>query len=69
VSEEVVNVCKQPMVKACENGTVGEPICSTHYETVCETKYVLLPFYADRKENPIFLIYKEIQMGSVAKIK
>jgi hypothetical protein len=54
VSEEVVNVCKQPMVKACENGTVGEPICSTHYETVCETKYVLLPFYTDKKRKSNF---------------
>jgi hypothetical protein len=66
VSEEVVNVCKQPMVKACENGTVGEPICSTHYETVCETKYVLLSLYTDKK-NQIFHIYKKIQEGSVAK--
>jgi hypothetical protein len=28
---------------------------------------VLVMFYTDKKENEIFLIYREIQMGSVAK--
>ncbi len=56
-------MCKQPMVKACENGTVGEPICSTHYETVCETKYVLLSFYTDKKIK----FSTDIRKGSVVK--
>jgi hypothetical protein len=38
VTEEQVDVCRQPLVKACSNGTVGEEVCKTHYESICETK-------------------------------
>jgi hypothetical protein len=38
VFEETVEVCKQPLVKTCNNETVGEEVCSTHYETNCETR-------------------------------
>ena len=42
VFEETVEVCKQPLVKTCSNGTVGEEVCTTQYETNCETRYVIV---------------------------
>ena len=36
---ETVNVCHTPVVRKCGNEPVGPEICSTHYETNCETKY------------------------------
>jgi hypothetical protein len=34
---------------------------------ICKISRVLKRIYTDKKENEIFLIYKEIQMGAVAK--
>ena len=41
--EEDVEICNEPLKKVCNNETVGqgETVCSTHYETVCETRWVI----------------------------
>ena len=36
---ETVNVCHTPVVRQCGDSPVGPEICSTHYETNCETRY------------------------------
>ena len=38
--EEDVEICNEPLKKVCNNETAGqgETVCSTHYETVCETR-------------------------------
>ena len=36
---ESVNICHTPIVRKCGDEPVGPDICSTHYETNCETKY------------------------------
>ena len=36
---ETVNVCHTPVVRQCGDEPVGPEICSTHYETNCETRY------------------------------
>jgi hypothetical protein len=37
--EETIKICNQPITKVCNDDTVGEEICKTHYETNCETRY------------------------------
>ncbi len=34
-----MNVCHTPVVRQCGDSPVGPEICSTHYETNCETRY------------------------------
>ena len=36
---ETVNICHTPVVRKCGNESFGPDICSTHYETNCETRY------------------------------
>jgi hypothetical protein len=42
--------------------------CAVKFEGGCFLQILKLPYYTDKKENKIFLIYKEIQMGSGAKL-
>jgi hypothetical protein len=45
VFEETVEVCNEPLVKNCANGTLGEEVCTTHYETNCETRFFTFSIY------------------------
>ena len=47
--EETVELCNEPLQKVCNNDTVGqgEEICKTHYETNCETRYLLISLVCD----------------------
>jgi hypothetical protein len=45
-------------------GGINNPV---HYVRYFITAMHKVNIYTDKKENEIFLIYKEIQMGSVAK--
>ena len=36
---ETVNICHTPIVRKCGDKSVGPDVCSTHYETNCETRY------------------------------
>ena len=38
--EENVDVCNEPLKKVCNDDIIGVEECKTHYETVCETRYV-----------------------------
>ncbi len=39
----------------------------TFADTSVEDGYSIVPIYTDKKENQIFLIFKEIQRGALAK--
>ena len=39
--DTTVVVCRKPLVRDCE-GTSGEVVCSTQYETQCSTKHTVI---------------------------
>ena len=55
---ESVNICHTPIVRKCGEDAVGPDICSTHYETNCETKYKTYEVEQDEPECRMELMKK-----------
>lgn len=55
---ESVNICHTPIVRKCGDEPVGPDICSTHYETNCETKYKAYEVEQDEPECRMELMRK-----------
>ena len=55
---ESVNICHTPIVRKCGDEPVGPDICSTHYETNCETKYKAYEVEQDEPECRMELMKK-----------
>ena len=68
---ETVNVCHTPVVRQCGDSPVGPEICSTHYETNCETRYKTYEIEQDEPVCTMELMKKcnNITRESVRRIR